>query len=56
MFIGALKAQNPALIQAARELWQQGAILPDTWVIDVDQVMANGRLLLESASRHGMTL
>ncbi|WP_279204129.1 YhfX family PLP-dependent enzyme [Obesumbacterium proteus] len=56
MFIGALKAQNPALIQAARELWQQGAILPDTWVIDVDQVMANGRLLLEAASRHGMTL
>lgn len=56
MFIGALKAQNPALIQAARELWQQGAILPDTWVIDVDQVMENGRLLLETASRHGMTL
>lgn len=56
MFIGALKAQNPALIQAARELWLQGAILPDTWVIDVDQVMENGRLLLETASRHGMTL
>ncbi|WP_202305480.1 YhfX family PLP-dependent enzyme [Dryocola clanedunensis] len=56
MFIEALKAQNPALIQAARELWQQGAILPDTWVIDVDEVMENGRRLLAAAERHGITL
>lgn len=56
MFIRALKAQNPALIQAARQLWQQGAILPDTYVIDVDQVMENGRRLLEVAGRHGITL
>ncbi|POP43210.1 hypothetical protein CHU32_20685 [Superficieibacter electus] len=56
MFIEALKAQNPALIQAARELWQQGAILPDTWVIDVDQVMENGRQLLAVAERYGITL
>ncbi len=56
MFIRALKAQNPALIQAARQLWQQGAILPDTYVIDVDQVIENGRRLLEAAERHGITL
>lgn len=56
MFIEALKAQNPALIQAARELWQQGAILPDTWIIDVDQVMENGRRLLAAAERDGITL
>lgn len=56
MFIGALKAQNPALIEVACELGRKGAILPDCWVIDVDQVMENGRLLLEAASRHGITL
>lgn len=56
MFIEALKAQNPALIQAARALWQQGTILPDTWVIDVDQVMENGRRLLDVAERYGITL
>ncbi len=56
MFIKALKAQNPALIQAARTLWQQGTILPDTWVIDVDQVMENGRRLLDVAGRYGITL
>mgnify|MGYP001070979190 CR=1 FL=1 len=56
MFIDALKHQNPALIQAAHRLWQQGAILPDTYVIDVDQVMENGRRLLTAAERHGITL
>lgn len=56
MFIEALKAQNPELIKAARGLWQQGVILPDTYVIDVDQVLENGRKLLEVATRHGITL
>ncbi|MGB7802108.1 YhfX family PLP-dependent enzyme [Buttiauxella sp.] len=56
MFIEALKAQNPALIEAAIKLWRQGEILPDTCVIDVDQVLANGRRLLETAQSHGITL
>lgn len=56
MFIEALKAQNPALIEAAIKLWQQGDILPDTCVIDVDQVMENGRRLLETAENLGITL
>ncbi|RJT20840.1 YhfX family PLP-dependent enzyme [Buttiauxella izardii] len=56
MFIEALKAQNPALIEAAIKLWRQGEILPDTCVIDVDQVLANGRRLLDIAQRHGITL
>lgn len=56
MFIEALKAQNPALIEAAIRLWRQGDILPDTYVIDVDQVLENGRRLLEIAQSHGITL
>ncbi|HEY3591527.1 MAG TPA: YhfX family PLP-dependent enzyme [Buttiauxella sp.] len=56
MFIEALKAQNPELIKAARGLWRQGAILPDTYIIDVDQVLENGRKLLDTAARHGITL
>jgi predicted amino acid racemase len=56
MFIEALKAQNPALIEAARTLWRQGAVLPDTWIIDVDQVLENGRKLLAAAQKHGITL
>jgi len=56
MFVDALKRQNPALISAALRLWQQGKIAPDSWVIDVDQVLENGRLLVETARRHGITL
>ncbi len=56
MFIDALKRQNPALITAAWQLWQQGKIVPDSWVIDVDQVLENGKRLLEVAKAHGITL
>ena len=44
MFIDALKRQNPALISAAITLWQQGKIVPDSWVIDVDQDRKSTRL------------
>ncbi|MBM3072855.1 YhfX family PLP-dependent enzyme [Lelliottia sp. RWM.1] len=56
MFIQALKHQNPGLIAEAVRLWQQGKIAPDSWVIDVDQVLANGKRLLDVARQHGITL
>ena len=56
MFIDALKRQNPALISASIALWQQGKIAPDSWVIDVDQVLENGKRLLDVARQHGVSL
>ncbi|MBD2780269.1 YhfX family PLP-dependent enzyme [Xenorhabdus szentirmaii] len=56
MFIDALKKQNPKLIEVAKTLWQQGTILPDTYVIDVDQVLENGRRLLQTAKQYGIEL
>lgn len=56
MFINALKHQNPALISAALRFWQQGEIAPDSWVIDVDQVLDNGRRLADVARQYGITL
>ncbi len=56
MLLKALQKQNPALMNAALLLWQQGEIKPDSYVIDVDQVKKNAALLLETATRHGMTL
>ncbi|CAH5948870.1 MAG: YhfX family PLP-dependent enzyme [Citrobacter koseri] len=56
MFIHALKRQNPALITAAIRLWQQGRIVPDSWVIDVDQVLENGKCLVDTAHQYGITL
>lgn len=56
MFIEALKRQNPKLISAAIALWQQGKIAPDSWVIDVDRVIENGKRLLDVARQHGISL
>lgn len=56
MLLKALQKQNPALMDAALLLWQQGAIKPDSYVIDVDQVKQNARLLLATAARYGITL
>jgi Predicted amino acid racemase len=56
MFIQALQRQNPALIDAAIRLWAQGKIEPDSWVIDVDQVLENGRRLIDVAHQYGITL
>lgn len=56
MFIHALKRQNSALIRAALHFWQQGKILPDSYVIDVEQVMENGKKLLDVARQHNIAL
>lgn len=56
MFVEALKRQNPALISAALSLWQQGKIAPDSWVIDVDQILENGKRLIETARLYGIEL
>ncbi|MWR17336.1 YhfX family PLP-dependent enzyme, partial [Escherichia coli] len=37
-------------------LWQQGKIAPDSWVIDVDQVLENGKRLIETARLYGIEL
>ncbi|ELY5259037.1 YhfX family PLP-dependent enzyme [Yersinia enterocolitica] len=56
MLLKALQKQNPALIDVALLLWKQGVIRPDSYVIDVDQVKQNASLLLETATRYGITL
>ena len=56
MLLKALQKQNPALIEVALLLWKQGVIRPDSYVIDVDQVKQNASLLLETATRYGITL
>lgn len=56
MFVKALQKQNPGLTSAARELWAQGLILPDTYLIDVEKVFFNARLLLQTAQEYGIEL
>ncbi|MER6915720.1 alanine racemase [Streptomyces sp. NPDC000594] len=56
MFLAALTARNPALLDAAARLHRAGGIPPDTYVLDLDAVEANAELLAAGARRHGLTL
>lgn len=56
MFMNALQRQNSPLISAALHFWQRGKIMPDSYVIDVDRVIDNAKLLLAAAREHNITL
>jgi predicted amino acid racemase len=56
MFLEKTSTRNPALVEAAIALHQRGAIQPDTYVMDLDQIENNTRLLAEEAKKQGISL
>lgn len=56
MFIDIVQEKNPDLIKVAIELHQKGEILPDTYVLDVDAILENGRALCKKAEENGIKL
>lgn len=54
MFLNSLIERNPALLQTALELHQDGRIPPNTWVIDLDTIAENARILSAEARRLGL--
>ncbi|MEU5973782.1 alanine racemase [Streptomyces sp. NPDC047315] len=56
MFLDTVIARNPELVDVAATLHEQGAIPPDTYVVDRDAVAANAALLAAEADRLGLTL
>ena len=56
MFLDKTIKENSKLIEAAFTLHQEGLILPDTYVIDVDSLLYNGRRLKEKADIYGIKL
>lgn len=56
MFLDVTKRRNPKLIQAGVSLHQSGQIPPNTYVIDMDILQENVRLLADSAKAHGIQL
>ena len=56
MFIDRLKQNNPELIQASLQLFHAGKILPDTYVLDYDAIMENGRQMKKVADEYGVKL
>ncbi|WP_330173390.1 alanine racemase [Streptomyces sp. NBC_01498] len=56
MFLDAVLARNPELVDVAVSLHRSGAVPPDTYVIDADSVEANAALLAGEAERLGLSL
>ncbi len=56
MFLSKVQENNKALVEYAFELQQKGMILPDTYVLDYDAVMENGKHMKEAADPLGIKL
>lgn len=54
MFLDVLMKRNPAFIQAAIALHQQGKIPANTYVLDADAMRANARLQADAAKKFGV--
>ena len=56
MFLDKLCKTNPNLIQTAVHMHQQKQIMPDTYVVDVDQFIANAKAILQKANEQKIEL
>ncbi|WP_296747111.1 alanine racemase [Mesorhizobium sp.] len=56
MFLDVLRRRNPAFIEAAISLHQQGKLPANAYVLDLDTVEHNARLLKDEASRQGLKI
>lgn len=55
MYLQRLIERNPRLLEAAITLHQNGHIPPNTWIIDLDTIVENARVLAAEAKRLGLT-
>ena len=56
MFLEKTIRRNPALVQTSFDLHQKGLILPDTYVIDLDALLANAKHIIESAQKYDLKM
>ena len=56
MFVSRLQKDNPRFIEAIVNLQQQGALLPDTYAMDMEQFRANAAAIVASAKEKGIKL
>src|SRR3954451_4518940 len=54
MFLDALRRRNPRFIEAAMRLHQEGRLPANAYVLDLDAVEANARLIKAEADRLGL--
>lgn len=55
MFLKSLMQKNPEFLQAVVRLHQEGSILPNSYVVDLDALASNTRLFVEQARARGLT-
>ncbi len=56
MFLDITLKRNPRLIKYAAELHREGIIRPNTYVLDMDAIMENTKMLVEAAEKYGIKL
>ena len=56
MFLETLARRNPDLIRAAVSLHQSGEIPPNSYLLDLDAIRENARLIKEAADRAGLAV
>ena len=56
MFLNKLQADNPKFLEAIVNLHQSGALLPDTYAIDLEQFRANAAAIKSAADEKGIRL
>ena len=56
MFLDLIRRRNPTLIEQSIALHQSGRLPANTYVIDLDAVEANARLIAAAAEKHGLNV
>lgn len=56
MFLEPLIRRNPAFVETAIRLHQDGLLPPNSYVLDLDAIRANLEVILAEARRHGLTV
>ena len=56
MFLNKLQEKNPKLLNTAIEFHQKGLLSPDTYLLDVDTILDNAKLLIEEAKKNNIKL
>ncbi len=56
MFIDKLKKENPYFLEAIFEMHKRGEILPDSYIVDMDVLIQNAKVILDEANKYGIEL
>ena len=56
MFLEKVIERNPGLLNCAFQFHQEGIILPDTYILDLDAITENAGKMKEEADRYGIDL